>query len=280
MWSAPARPINTEKNEVHGFMKSSEGKAFAYEKAQLIEVTCQLRFPAILSIDTNPPAEFQETVRQAFPRYLCQEEKPRLPDGQVQTVRNHTFLTEDGVFKLNLTRDFIALSTMRYTCWEDFAHTLDEPLGQFISLYRPAYFERVGLRYVNGISREKLGLTGRRWNDLFQPQYLGVLDDDGVEESAVSKCAVDVQMKLDEQAGVKIHAGPGTIKRAIMTAEGLRTAQEQETRFIFDQDLFAVGHTRIQGVTETLDMLHGHADRLFSEAITDTLHEAMEAVEL
>lgn len=258
-------------------MRSSEGKQFVYEKAQLIEVTCQLRFPVILSIETSPPAEFQETVRQSFPRYFCQEEKPAAQG--ISVVRNHTFLTEDNGYKLNLTKDFIALSTLRYTCWEDFAHAFDEPLGHFISIYRPAYFERVGLRYVNGVSREKLGLGDRRWNDLFQPQYLGVLDDEGVDEAAVSKCAVDVQMKVAEQIGLKLHAGPGTVKRTVMTPEGLRTVQEREARFIFDQDLFAMGHTRVPAVTETLERLHECADRVFSDAITDVLHDAMEAVE-
>lgn len=262
-------------------MRSSEGKRFVYEKPQLIEVICQLRFPTILSIETNPPAEFQETVRGAFPRYVCQEEKPAAPaGGQAQVVHNHTFLSADGSCKLSLTKDFIALSTMRYRSWEDFARTLDEPLGHFISIYRPAYFERVGLRYVNGVSREKLGLTGRRWNDLFQPQYLGVLDDDGIDEASVSKCAVDVQMKLDGRAGVKLHAGPGVVKRTVVTPGGVQTVQEQEQRFFFDQDLFASGRTRIPEVMETLEALHGHADRLFSDAITDVLHDAMEAIEL
>ncbi|MCC8091141.1 MAG: hypothetical protein LIO55_07135, partial [Oscillospiraceae bacterium] len=38
-------------------MKSAEGKPFIYEKNQLIEVICQLRFPTILSIEAKEPAE-------------------------------------------------------------------------------------------------------------------------------------------------------------------------------------------------------------------------------
>ena len=260
-------------------MRSAEGKRFVYEKNQLMEVSCQLRFPTILSIETKAPADFQDTVREAFPRYSVQEEKNQTPDG-VQVTHNHTFVSEDGGFKLNLTKGFISLSTMRYTSWEDFARTLDEPLGHFIDIYRPAFFERVGLRYVNGVSREKLELEGRRWNDLFQPQYLGVLDDDAVDEASVGKCAVDVEMKLDERCAVKLHAGPGQIRRAIRTPKGLQAVQEPENRFNFDQDLFAAGKTRLPDVMGTLEELHEHADRLFSEAITDVLHDAMEAVEV
>ena len=151
-------------------MISSDNRRYAYGKSQLIEVICQLRFPTILSIDTREPADFQETVRAAFPRYQCQVEKlPGVNGAPARTVNNHTFISEDGGYKLSLTKDFIALSTMRYTHWEDFAARLDEPLGQFIKIYRPNCFDRVGLRFVNAISREQLGLTGRRWNDLLQP---------------------------------------------------------------------------------------------------------------
>ena len=170
-------------------MISSDNRRYAYGKSQLIEVICQLRFPTILSIDTREPADFQETVRAAFPRYQCQVEKlPGVNGAPARTVNNHTFISEDGGYKLSLTKDFIALSTMRYTHWEDFAARLDEPLGQFIKIYRPNCFDRVGLRFVNAISREQLGLTGRRWNDLLQPPYLGILDEDDVDEASVAKC--------------------------------------------------------------------------------------------
>ena len=259
-------------------MLSAEGKRFVYEKPQLIEVICQLRFPVILSIETKEPADFQDTVRETFPRYVCQTEKPAGPQGA--GVRNHSFLTEDGSYKLSMTKSFIALSTMRYTGWEAFAGMLDEPLGQFIRIYRPAYFERVGLRYVNGISREKLDLAGVRWNDLFQSQYLGPLDSDEIREADVSKCATEVEMKLDGRSMLKLHAGPGLINRTVRTASGVQTVREPEARFIFDQDLFSAGNIRLPTVMQTLEELHSHADRVFSEAITDMLHDAMVPVEL
>lgn len=257
-------------------MRSSDGTRFVYEKSPLVEVICQLRYPPILSIDTKTPADFQDTVRETFPRYQRSVEKGK--DGE--EVRNHAFISEDGGCKLSLTRSFIALSTMRYSNWEDFALMLDEPLGQFIRLYRPAYFERVGLRYVNAVNRTRLELGDRRWNDLFQPQYLGVLDDDGVDESQVNQCSVDVQMRLDERAQLKLHAGPGRLSRTVKTPEGLRNIQDPEVHFIFDQDLYAGGNIKLPGVMETLSSLHRHADRLFSEAITDVLHTAMEPVEV
>lgn len=258
-------------------MKSFDGKRYMYEKSQLVEVICQLRYPTILSIEANVPADFQDKIRDKFPRYNMTEEKLPSPQG-VQQVKNHSFISADGTYKLSLTKDFIALSTMRYTCWEDFASWLDEPLGQFISVYKPAFFQRIGLRYVNGVSREKLDLEGRRWNDLFQSRYLGVLDDDDVDEASVSKCSVDIEMKLEDKCAAKLHAGPGMIQRAIRTPKGVQQVQEKGVRFIFDQDVFSAGNIPLQEAAGVLDTVHGHCDRLFSEAITDVLHDALEPV--
>ena len=38
-----------------------------YRKAPLVEVICQVRFPADLRIETTPPADFQQRVRSHFP---------------------------------------------------------------------------------------------------------------------------------------------------------------------------------------------------------------------
>lgn len=262
-------------------MRSADNKPFVYEKNQIIETICQLRFPPILSIEAKEPADFQDTVREAFPRYECRTEKlPAGSGGEIQTMKNHNFISADGACKLSLTKNFIALSTVRYAGWETFANLLDEPLGQFIRIYKPAYFERIGLRFLNGFSREKLELTGRRWSDLLQPQYLSVLDDDSIDEASVGKCSVDVERKLDERCSLKLHAGPGSIRRTVRTGNGLQTVQEPETRFIFDMDVFSAGNIPMTAAAETMELLHDHADRIFSDAITDTLHDAMEPVEL
>ena len=40
-----------------------------YRKSALREVIFQVKFPSILRIDTEVPAEFQEMVRQKYPMY-------------------------------------------------------------------------------------------------------------------------------------------------------------------------------------------------------------------
>ncbi len=259
-------------------MKSSDGKKYIYEKHQLVEVICQLRFPTILSIDTETPAAFQEKIRARFPRYEVHDESIPSPTG-LQKQKVHSFVSADGGYKLSLSKSFIAFSTMRYSSWEDFAAWLDEPLGQFISVYNPAFFERIGLRYLNGFSREKLGMEHCRWNDLIQSRWLGPLDDDNVDENSLAKCSVDVEMKLG-RCLLRLHAGPGFIKRAVRTPKGIQQLQEPKPRFIFDQDLYCAGTLALKDAASILETLHGEADRVFSEAITELLHDAMEPVEI
>ena len=127
---------------------------------------------------------------------------------------------------------------------------------------------------------QKLGLEDRRWNDLFQPQYLSVLDDDAIDENAVEKCSVDLVYRLGERAHLKLHAGPGRVSRTMQTPNGLQTVQDPDVRFILDLDLYTGAQTKLPEVMADLSALHEHADRVFSEAITDTLHEAMSPVEV
>jgi uncharacterized protein (TIGR04255 family) len=183
-------------------------------------------------------------------------------------VTNYQFASADGIWRVNLTGRFISLTCSRYTCWEDFARKLDKPLAAFIKVYKPAYFERIGLRYLNFISREALQLENSPFRDLIAPCYLGPLMEEDVQESAAGRVSVDVEMAIRGGCRVKIHAGPGHVKRG--------NQQEKEVKFIFDQDLYMPGQLPVNLSAGALQTLHSQANAIFRGAITDTLHDAME----
>lgn len=246
-----------------------------YEKAPVHEVICQLRFPTILTINTVEPADFQEHIRADFPQYARKQDllPPKLVNGKPEpqpAVTNYHFLSADGRWKLNLTRDFIALSTLSYPGWEDFARMLDKPLAAFIRLYQPAYFQRVGLRYLNIVSRARLGLEDTPWRELFAPAYLGALAEPDVDEARVMNCGCDLQMKLDSSCSAKLHAGVGRVKNNAPNA-----VQDPELKFIFDMDLSMGGNTPCELAAAALETLHGHSTRVFEGAITDALRDAI-----
>lgn len=249
----------------------------AYRKNPLQEVICQLRFPEILAIGANVPVAFQEAIRDEYPQYSARKEAPapkitgtpgnfslENPPASV----NYQFTSADGVWRVNLTSKFISIACTHYTGWEDFAARLDKPLAAFIKLYKPAYFERVGLRYVNFISRKELELEGTPFKDLILPCYLGILSEEDVAEASTSRCSVDVELGLRGGCKAKIHAGPGLVKK--------NGVQDKEVKFIFDQDLFLPGKLPVNLSAGSLQMLHGQAWSVFRGAITDTLHDAMQ----
>lgn len=258
-----------------------ENSRYSYANCQLQEVICQLRFPTILSINEKAPADFQEAVREAFPLYSVNQDRPapKLVDlgspnarlEQAAPVTNHAFMSSTGIWKLNLTQDFIALSTLRYNGWEDFAQRLDRPLAEFIRLYHPAFFSRMGLRYVNIFSRRALQLEGRPWRELFQPACLGPLAEEDVDEAATGKCSVETEMGFRDGTRLKLHAGPGLLKRG--------QQQDPEVKFILDIDCSAAGQLEGGQVPERLGHLHAHASHTFQGAIGQELHEAMGPVE-
>lgn len=261
-------------------MFSSEDRCILRNN-QLAEVICQLRFPEILIIGERPPAVFQELIRDNYPQYSVRKDIPApkisgapgnlMLENPAPGV-NYQFVSADGVWRVNLTTNFISLSCSRYTCWEEFAKRLDKPLAAFIQTYQPAYFHRVGLRYLNFISRKSLSLEGIPFRDLIADTYLGILGNEDIAEHTVSRCGVDAELTIRGGCRVKIHAGPGLIKRPNQT--------DKEVRFIFDQDLFMSGNVPVNYSAGALQTLHAQAYSIFRGAITDTLFQAMDPQDL
>lgn len=243
---------------------------------QLADVLCQLQFPEILSIDAEPPAKFQEEIQSLFP--LCKTEKPDIPPALAALSgalhlsspagrTEYSFTSKDANWRISLTGNSICLACAHYTDWEDFARMLDLPLAAFIQLYHPVSFTRIGLRYVNFISRKALDLEDTPFRDLIQPCYLGILGEEDLRPETVGRCTTDCEISLTGSCRVKIHSGPGYIRRG--------STSDPETKYIFDFDLYSSGNIPVGDSANTLQTLHSFAFPIFRGAITDTLFEAM-----
>lgn len=247
-----------------------------FENNQLLEVICQLRFPDILKIEVNEPAEFQEAIRAEYPQYQKQAEQlpPRMENGRPipqGTVNNYRFISADGGWKISLMKNFIALSTNRYECWEEFAKRLDRVLAAFIPTYAPAYFTRIGLRYINAFNRTALGVEEMSWRELIEPGYLGLMADDDVSERAFMKNEQQSTLSMPGGTSANIKCGPGRIRKL-----DKRTGKAEEASvFLLDIDQFMEGNTPINLITAGLNTVHMNAGSIFRGAITDRLYDAM-----
>lgn len=250
-----------------------------YNRNPLDNVICQLRFPAILKIDVEIPSDFQERVRCEYPNLSESSElvfqtspniEEQLPSESVQQIlkspgiKNYEFSSEDGIWKINLTRNFMSLSTRNYHKWEEFKEKLQLPLNALIDVYSPMHFTRVGLRYTDVIVRSRLGLEGVDWGKLINGYVLGMMAVPGMEDKIRSAVSIyDIGLKEGEDI-VRI------------ASRIVKSIDSDEKCYMIDSDFFTHSKTEINEVINKLDSFNKHASRLIRWCIGERLHEAME----
>lgn len=246
-----------------------------YEKNPLEEVICQLRFPPILKVETDTPADFQERIREQFPFYqmkgigklpgvsddlakMLALDFPILPSGKA-----HEFKSRDEKWKFSLTKTFIALSCSQYQRWEDFKSHLTAPLLALEELYKPNFYTRLGLRYRDVIRRSSLSLNGVDWPELLRPWVTGV--------ASQPEIADDIQ----EIEGVFLAALPESMG-AVRVRHGVAVDEaSKEQCYLIDADFFDETQTELSYAVHKLDHLNRQSRYLFRWCITDRLHQAM-----
>ena len=246
-----------------------------YAKNPLIEVVCQLRFPPILRIDSEIPADFQETIRGALPLFSDADPSP-FPDMPSEvsqllkaslptqlTRRTWKFQSEDSNWTVTLARDFLALATTQYINWGEFRAKLEHLLQALETAYRPSFFTRIGLRYQNLIVRSFLGLNDAPWSELLQP-YIAAEYHLPSLAPAVQETTHRILVELPyNQARVNLRYG--TARR-----EG-----EDESLILIDNDFFTEQKTELPNALNLLDLFNRESGRVFRWCITERLHEAM-----
>lgn len=264
-------------------MPIPEAPRVIYKRNPLDQVICQLRFPPILRIDAEIPANFQEKIRKGFPHYSEVPFKMELPpalQGKIppQAVdqvfnalrssgnKNHEFTSADENWKVNLSRTFIALTARNYERWEQFREKLELPFNALIDTYGLDNFSRIGLRYVDVFRRSSLGLDGVGWEQLLQPFIIGILNNPDVrDEDEVKSYSSTCELNLPEQQG-----------SARVGASVVQHVDSGERCYMIDSDFFDSNTTSIDRALDRLEHLHSYASRLIRWCITDLLHQAME----
>ena len=123
----------------------------------LDEVICQVKFSPILSITSDSPTDFQESIRNRFPGLEVQHgvlfkfpaiganEKPFM--GTAPKI--YHFLTADRKSTVALTDEFCAITTKAYCHWDDFIKDIELVGNTVVKTYHPAHATRIGLRFIN-----------------------------------------------------------------------------------------------------------------------------------
>lgn len=254
-----------------------------YKRNPLDKVICQLRFSPILKIDSELPSEFQEMVRKDYPGFEEATEfqheisalmNKNIPLGDINPVtkttsnKNYAFISDDGFWKLNLTRTFLSITTTKYTKWEEFMTRFRAPIEALESIYAPPKYTRIGLRYIDVFCRSKFELSQSNWDELIKPQYIGLLSSN--YKDSVQSYQSNGEIRLSDQ----------TSRVRIITSLVQNTDLNNEECLMVDCDFFTTSRIDQDELDDKLEYLHERSTRLIRDIVTDKLHAAMEPTEI
>jgi uncharacterized protein (TIGR04255 family) len=266
-------------------MPFPNSQRFFYQKNPLAEVVCQLRFPPILLIDKTSPSDFQELIRKEYPLYVEQteigENLPREIDSQLPNEitniisfrpsahKNYRFTSYDEHWHINLTNNFISITTNAYDKWEHFLEKFSEPLNALIKIYEPSFFTRIGLRYINLINRASLSLDDMAWVELISAHILGILSSSEINpDDILGSLSQEDILLVDKKS--KVHIVHGLVK----------TNKDKEIAYLIDSDFYSEEKMEVKDALGKLKYFNSMARKLFRWCITDTLHQALVPKEL
>jgi len=236
-------------------------------------VVCQLRFSPIYSIDSEPPAKFQELIITDFPEAMdvvyegvfniSFEQNQSLP---VSPNANYGFKTSDEKWKVNLTRTSLSLICDKdYPDWESFYKKFNIILNAFSQCYPSIkIFTRVGLQYTNVFVRSRLGLDGESWSKLIEDAFSGPLSTE------IASSVVNINNTYE--INLADNNGKAVIMSTLVTDPN---DQNQIPCFLLSNDFFTTTKTTFEEINSVLTFLHLRATRFIMFATKKDLQEAM-----
>lgn len=251
-----------------------------YTRNPLVEVIAQVRFPRFLEIDDRLPADFQRRLMSEYPLSSVEEQllsisvgpEHRAPfhDGPSKRPVYH-FASADNAWRVSLCSEFVALTCRQYDKWENFKPRMLAAIDDLRSAYPIQHRTRIGLRYVDVIVREDIGLGGVPWRELVAPFLLGVAAADEIcasgamPESAVTASQSSTTLRL-ETCQVSLRHG------LVMNAASNALA------YMIDSDLYIDAEPQslnTNDVADHLDNFHRDANSIFRSAIKPRVHDAL-----
>ncbi len=216
--------------------------------APLREVICQVRFPIILSIAREEPAEFQDRIRERFPvleieRGFAIQMKGTQPEPRIDARPSiYSFHDPGKTCSASLGPDFYALSTTAYNRWQDFSENLAYLSKAVQDLYQIPYATRIGLRYINSL--DPTSTQSGEFQDvlgLLRPELTVMLRTDviGLPETSIHR----------------IHSLSGN-DRLTLTSGLVREGDPPQPQFRLDLDHYIEGNIKLDDLLSRCHRYH------------------------
>jgi uncharacterized protein (TIGR04255 family) len=179
-------------------------------------------------------------------------------------VPEHHFSVEDRGRSISLTQEFIAVLEHNYSQWEKFREEVQLAEHILKDTYAPAFYNRVGLRYIDVLDRHNVGLSDTPWSELLNASFIGILGDCNLADD-VEEWHVETLLKI-----------PDVDQSQVLLRHGLyRTEEDDEQIYVIDADFHTNRRNQTDDVFEALDKFNKWGGHLFRWVTTDKLREAL-----
>lgn len=164
--------------------------------------------------------------------------------------------TDDGSWTVVVMQDFVAIECTGYSTWTEFARRARDLLGAVANNLKPSLAQRVGLRYVDRLSRHDTALP-HQWNGLLHPGLLGFATEAPIAPEITAVQTVHTMKFGDDSVLLRSSCAPDTASPAGYS-------------MLLDTDCFdsRARAFSLDDVVETTTRLHGLSLRLFQLAVS------------
>lgn len=238
-----------------------------YKRNFISEAVCEVRFPRLLEIDNQLPAQFQKSLIEDFPVFESRQilgihfTLPQLDGEVVSAPQNrktiYSFSREDKSVSINLSSESVGITTSNYQHWDVFSTHITRAISAAKECYGISRRTRIGLRYVNSIPQ---GAPDVSWRTLINPALLGILGEEGMGVEAW-QCITSGQ--IDDETGMQMIGALNTVDGSIS--------------FILDMDIFRAmpGSFDPNGILSAVADMNHRATDAFNWAAGPGLRAAM-----
>ncbi len=246
-----------------------EVKDVHLSKSPVSEVICQLRFPPIVKLGISIDPDFQDEIRTDYPYYdrLINDivvndqlvKKLQFPSDQL----NHAFNNLNRTKKINITQNFIALSTTTYDTWNTFIPEISSVFEIFKKYYRPAAFTRTGLRYINFLTSDILPeMKDHSLSEFIKKDFLGPAANKTINNPNLLGFSSSLQIK--DSQNITIQYGIG-----LSPEEQNPDITKQNRFFYIDTDVYQSENMELLDMDNILDEAHKLAYKALRWVVTD-----------
>ncbi|HMU38072.1 MAG TPA: TIGR04255 family protein [Pseudomonadota bacterium] len=231
-----------------------------FDRNPLIAVIGQVRFhPIVLIKQGQGVGDFQNKIRGKFPAFsevdinsitIAQQHGPTDVMLDSQKEKQFVFATENGSTRITLGASSLTIENRAHEERQQLVEDLDATIRALEGVYGALNPTRIGLRYINAISKETLrrDLSRNRlnWSEIISDQFMYLPNLVDLEETLFYK---EITSKMPMEGFLTLRYGmikelDGEIRFRIdsdrFITQSYDVSRTQQTLISFSDDLFAL----------------------------------------